>query len=270
MIATMLTLALVLAAQAPAAPAGDQAQLSKADADALIAGCAGRRFEAPVQVTVGGKVRRSKVKLCGKPGQSDADWARTLEDAVRNVEASPKMPSEARDQVIAALKAELAKLPKPAPAAAVVPLREAVPAPALRPPEYSSLPPLPPPSAVAPVARPLALKAASAPGPRPKLSFRCLTPGEGEGPCSTLERDSLLIVRADEDLGPGSRLRFLRRGDVRGEVALAPMARGKSVRLKLPKPVCSGVVRSQVEVQLVASGAAGTAFDAVGPLDLRC
>jgi hypothetical protein len=289
----MLTLALALGAQAQVAPpASGESGVSKAEAEALIAGCAGRRFEAPFEITIDGKVRRSKVKLCGKPGQSDAEWARTLEDAVRNVESNRTMPVAAKEQVVSAFKAELAKLPTAATAAAPLRLPGLQPRPAPTAPQYSSLPPLPVPGPAArpapppaeysslpplraPVpaagARPVVRAAASV--PKPRLTFRCLKPGEAEGPCSTLEPESLLIVRADEDLASGTSLRFVRRGALRSEVALAPMARGKSVRIKLPKPVCSGVVRSQVEVQLASgsrSGAPAVVAETLGPFDLRC
>jgi hypothetical protein len=290
MLVISLSLALALALQAPAASVtAPEPELSKSKVDALIASCPGRRFEAPFEVQVGGKVRRSSVKLCGKAGQTESEWARTLQDAVRNVESS-RMPPEAKEQVVTALRDELAKLSQAAPAAAaIVPLPAPIlaPAPAAPPAEYSALPPLPtpvpspspvsPPSeytaspalrAPAPVAAARPVVRAAAVAPRPRLSFRCLTAGEGgEAPCTGLERDSFLVVRADDELKPGSSLRFVRRGDVRSVVPLAPMSRGKSVKVRLPKPVCAGVVRSQVEIQLLGGG---SVVETIGPLELRC
>ncbi|HVM38514.1 MAG TPA: hypothetical protein VM265_09025 [Sphingomicrobium sp.] len=247
MIALSLSLALGLALQAQvAAPPPVESEVSRAEAEALLAGCAGRRFETPVETVVDGKVRQSRFKLCGKAGQTDADWARTLQDAGRNVEQS-RMPAGVKDQIISALQAELAKLPQAAPAASAAPLPAPVPPPAAR-----------PALGAAPVADP------------PRLSFRCMAARGGvAGPCREVGADSLLLVHADEELKAGSRLRFLRRGDVRGELALAPMARGKSVRVKLPAALCAGVIRSQVEIQLLGTPG-GTVARTVGPLDLRC
>ena len=46
-----------------------------------------RKFETTVEAVVDGKKRGSKVRLCGKEGQTDADWASTLKDAAKKVEA---------------------------------------------------------------------------------------------------------------------------------------------------------------------------------------
>lgn len=249
MIAFPLAMALALAVQAqPAARSSGQAEVSRTEAEALLAACGGRRFETPVEIAAEGKVRRSKVKLCGTPGQSDADWIRTLEDAVRNVDNS-RMPPAAKEQVIAAIRAEIARLLPATPVSA--------PGPALAP--AATTPP-----AAGPVGLGVAVAA------RPRLSVRCFTPGErGKAACSLLTRESLLIVRAEEGLGAGHRLRFVRRGDVRSELALGAMARGKSVRLELPEAVCAGVGRSRVDIQLIA-GAAGPPVQTIGPIDLRC
>lgn len=265
MIAFSLAMALALAVQAqPAAPSGGQSEVGKAEAEALLAGCGGRRFETPVEIAAEGRVRRSKVKLCGKAGQSDADWVRTLEDAVRNVDNS-RMPPAAKEQVIAALRAEIGRLVQAMATAA--PLPDPAPGPVQNSPTLRN-PATPVTAPTTAPARPVVPAAAILAGPR--VSFRCLTPGEGgEAKCNTLDRDGFLIVFADEELEAGHRLRFVRRGDVRSTIALAPMARGKSVRLKLPGAVCAGVVSSRLEVQLLGR-AAETVVQTLGPLSLRC
>ena len=52
----------------------------------------------------------SKVKLCGKQGQTDAEWAATLKDAAAKIEANPEMPQPVKDQLSRRAKAEIAKV----------------------------------------------------------------------------------------------------------------------------------------------------------------
>jgi hypothetical protein len=238
---------------------------------ALVTDCNAHKFETIVTVTVEGKPKPSKVKLCGKPGQSDADWLTTLRDAVDKVAANDKMSPAVKQQITTALNAEIAKVKTQVAATAAPPPIVALPPPAhatpfVRPPEYATLPPMP----TAPtVATPRLLASPAAPVARPRLTIRCLTPGDlaGEAPCLTLERDTLLTVRADENLAPGIALRFLRKGDDRGELALAQMTRGRSVRLKLPPRLCTGVSGSRVTIEVLSRGAVA---DSLGPYDLRC
>ena len=49
----------------------------------------------------------------------------------------------------------------------------------------------------------------------------------------------------------GTSLRFLRRGDDRGEIELALLRRGQSRRFGLPPRLCAGVAGSRVEIQIV-------------------
>jgi hypothetical protein len=78
-----------------------------------------------------------------------------------------------------------------------------------------------------------------------------------------------MTVRADENLTGGTGLRFLRRGDVRGEVTLAQMQKGRSFRFKLPPELCAGVSSSKVEIQILGLGSSRVA-DTLGPYPLRC
>ena len=251
------------AAAAPKSGASSQSAPTPA-MKALAESCNAHKFETEVEVGAAGKTRQSKVKLCGKVGQSDADWVNTLKDAANKIEANPTMARSVKDQIIAALNAEMARL---APVAvSIAPPVVAVPPPPM------ALPPLPPQPAVAARPRPPARVAAPA---KPQLSFQCFTPGElgFGGPCVTLENNTLLTVRAGEDLAGGARLRFLRDGNPRGEVAIGPMRRGQRLQFKLPQKICAGVARSQVEIQIFGGGSApgGTQpADTLGPYELRC
>jgi hypothetical protein len=90
----MVRVALTFAAAVLTA-AGAYAQSAEpetpADAKALIDACNAHRFETIVDTEVDGQPRKQKVKLCGKPGQNDADWVATLKDAVDKVAAYDKM-----------------------------------------------------------------------------------------------------------------------------------------------------------------------------------
>jgi hypothetical protein len=272
----LLLLALSMLAQAgPAAtPDAEEAEA------AVIANCAAHKFETTVQTTVAGKPRSSKVKLCGKVGQTDADWLRTLKDAADKVAANPQMSIAVKEQIVAALKVEIAKVSPTAeakpPAApfsstlADLPPPRAVVAPTNEIAEYSTLPPFPAPqpapSANGQVAAPPAL-------PAPRLTFRCLATNtlSAEGPCDLLERDTLLTVRADENLPGGTSLRFLRRGDNRGEIDLPALRSGQAQRFSLPAKLCSGVSGSRVQIEVVRStGKSSQVVDTRGPFELRC
>jgi hypothetical protein len=104
---------------------------------------------------------------------------------------------------------------------------------------------------------------------KPRLTIRCLSPGEsGAGSsCSSLDRATRLQVSADGDLGGGTSLRFLRRGDRRAELALAQMHQGEQFRTKLPPELCAGVASSQVQIQVVNSN---QVVETLGPYKLRC
>jgi len=50
--------------------------------DKLIQSCDAHKFETVVDLLVDGQPKKSKVKLCGVEGQSNADWIGTLKDAI--------------------------------------------------------------------------------------------------------------------------------------------------------------------------------------------
>jgi hypothetical protein len=278
----ILPFALLLAAQAAETPSPSA---RGADA-AMIANCNARMVEIPVTVIAKGVPKETKVKICGKVGQTQADWERTLQDALNKVSADGRMSPSIKDQIITGLKFEIAKLPATAktvpppqpqsqPGTLVAPSVATQLAP--KPPvdtgraEYSALPPMPAPLPAVSVAA----LAASAPPPlpAPKLTFRCLSTESvaGEGPCDMLERGMMVTVRADEDIAAGTSLRFLRRGENRAEIDLATLRRGQSQQFSLPARVCQGVTGSRVEIQVVrAAGSKNQVVDSRGPYELRC
>jgi hypothetical protein len=268
-------LALILAT-ASLAPAHAASQSPPPEEKALVESCAAHKFETTVRTMADGKVKSSKVKLCGKEGQTRADWVGTLKDAVKKVEANEAMAPAMKEQIATALNLEIARV-EAATAAASGPqtatvstlpneLPVAIVPPAETRPEYASLPPLP-----APVIASKPPPKAFTPGPKkPRLTIRCSVPGEAGGgsSCDSLERDTQLTIRADEDLAGGTSLRFLRRGDARGEIALAQMRQGQSLRSKLPSQLCAGVASSKVEIQILAGSS--QVVDTLGPYGLRC
>jgi hypothetical protein len=295
LIALALAVAPAIAGDSPPPPQMQQ----------LLQNCDAHKFETIIEVTVDGQLKHSRVKLCGTEGQSDADWVRTLKDAVAKTEANLQMPPAVRTQIVTALNSEIARLakgtgvalPPPRPSAkttaldgfsALPPLPEPKPAEtaaALPPPrmiavtpvsrDYSALPPMP----TAPTAPTRVLTGsvgASLPAlPRPRMQFICYTPGEtGEVPCADFTRDTLLTVRADEDLPAGTSLRFVLGGNARADVELAQLRKGKTERLALPPQVCSHIGGGTLEIRIVrsvpAAGPDGQEVGKDGPYDLRC
>jgi hypothetical protein len=248
-----------------------------AEAKPAVQNCAAHSFETMIQLTgPDGKPRSSKVKMCGTEGQSDADWIRTLQDAVKKTSLSPQMPGAAKEQIIAAVNAEIdrlnasalalpggtdiAKLSKPQPTRSDVPLSR----------DFGSLPPLPAPTAVAP---PNVLGAGGIGGAAPRLTLRCALAGDEDRPsdCDTIDKDTVLVLRADEAFPRGVAMRFVRSGDARGEVDLPALRLGQTANFRIPANVCRGVVRGRVEIQaLGVNSPSGTAAGTIGEYDLRC
>ena len=282
----LFLLALTLVAPLAAAPrkAAPKPAAPKPTAEEkLIQSCDAHKFETVVDVVVDGQPKKSKVKLCGVEGQSDAEWVGTLKDAVRKLEANKDMPAAQREQIVAAIKAEIGRLSivsAPVPAT-----REAVTLPATRlSRDYAALPPLPPPVAAPtvapPQARPVEMTqsqpAASVATPvrssvvaLPKLSFSCYAPGDigAEGPCAEFGRETLLTVRAKGNVPAGASLHFIRNGDDRGDVDLAPLSSGRTMRVALPREVCAGFGAGRLELQVVVNGSPAPTE---GPWPLRC
>ena len=254
----MIALALAAGAAPPVLaqekPAESTVEGNDLEALKLVTDCNARKFETVVEREVNGERQSSKVKLCGKQGQTDAEWVVTLKDAESKIEGNPKMPQSAKDQLSAALNAEIAKIEAgaSAPPAAIV---------AVEPPA-----PKPAPTTAAVVAT---APSATRDSKKPRLTIRCLSPGEsGAGSsCSTLDRATRLSILADSDLGTGTSLKFLRRGDERARLALAPMRQGETYRTKLPSELCAGVASTKIEIQVLGSG---QVVETMGPYSLRC
>lgn len=290
-----LIAATVGAAMAASAALAQDSAAPASEARQLVENCDAHKFETVVTDEVDGKPHQSKVKLCGKEGQTDADWIDTLKDAVEKLTANSEMRASMRDQIAAALKTEIARLEmksvkafatnpsaarsdalagitalpplpqsKPAQTALLPPPRTAPTAPRR---DYAALPPLPT-KPVAP-ARVLAGGAGSlaAALPRPRMSFICYNPGQAEGPCTGFSRDTLLTVRAGEDLPAGTSLRFVRDGDPQADVQLAQLKKGKTVRMTVPADVCRHVVGGKLELRIVR---AGQEVGSDGPYNLNC
>lgn len=271
----------------PAKPAAEApAELEKIvegdtpDRVAQIERCQGHKFETSVEIDPV-KKRSTRIKLCANPGATDADWVKTLEAAVVQIEQRA-MPPEARDELIARLNNEIARF-----ASAPKPLAEPSAAPSLlggdavarelagQPERYetSVLPPLPAPLGVA-NAKGASTNAVVVPPPqRPmRIGLKCLERGRsGAGSaCDYLDRDTILVVSAVEGLENGGLLRFRRRGESRGEVALAPLPGGQSTRIRLPGELCSGILSSKLEIEIYPVKSVGAAAARFGPYRLRC
>lgn len=245
-----------------------------AQMQSLLQNCDAHKFETVIEVDAGGAVKQSHVKLCGTEGQSDADWIRTLKDAVVKTQANQQMAPAVRHQIVTAIDNEIARLEgKPPPAtAALPPARSATGSSGLG--EYAALPPLP--TAPPPVVHVLPGGSAELPAlAMPRMTFSCMIPEEtADGPCTEFTRDMLMTVRADEDLPDGTSLRFVRSGDPRADVKLAQLKRGKSVQFSLPPEVCSHAAGGRLEIRVVrtvpATGPAGEEVGQDGPYNLRC
>lgn len=283
-------------AAAVAAPAKKTAppaaSAPSAEVKQLLDNCDAHKFETTVDSTVDGVPHRSKVKLCGKDGQTDADWIVTLKDAIAKLDANKDMDAGVRTQIVTAINAEIARLqsaPASQPAGALANDPGFGKAASSIAGEYSALPPLPaapppPPKVLAPAAsgaampamapvKPVPVAATSVAlvpaGPAPKLNYTCYSPGDlgGDAPCTGFDRETMLTVRAQADVPAGVALRFLRNGEQRAEVDLAQLHRGKSLRVALPSAVCAGVSDGSLQLQVVQNGAE---VKSDGPYSLRC
>jgi hypothetical protein len=293
----LLLLSAVLFAAVPAAAQNQPQAAPEASADApaanpqlktLLENCDAHKFETMVDTVVDGTPHRSKVKMCGKDGQSDSDWIQTLEDAISKLESNKDMQPAVREQIVTAVRAEITRLKgaSAAPASSdfsLAPRPRVTPAPISD--DYTVLPALPPrrsPQAVASAAETGTASSAVASGSppakrataplvpvaKPRLTISCIDPQyPGGADCVSLSRDTVLRVRAGEALPAGVLLRFLRSGQVRGEIRLGAMRNGRSVNFSLPREVCAGVVSAEVEMVVVRSG---QSVERRGPFLLRC
>jgi hypothetical protein len=246
--------------------------------------CPSFRFETVV-VTDASHKRGSRVRLCANAGASEADWVKTLEDAIKQVRDGP-MPAVAKADLISQIENEVARY-RPKPQAGSINLdvpagQSPVGAVTLGKDQLGSSTGLPEapfavsslPSLDRPKPAPGAAKAE--PSKPMVATVKCLSAGErGSGmTCDYFRKETVLALRAVRGLEDGAVIRFLRRGEERGEVDLDGLAPGRTARIALPAELCRGVATSKVEIAILpprsskafARGAAGR----LGPFGLRC
>lgn len=245
------------------------------DQVARIPSCEGYKFESLVEIDPITK-RSTRIKLCAYLGASDADWVKTLKSAIAQIEQRD-MPPEASQKLIGEMRIEISKYAATSNPATTVPGARpfvidpgavaTIAGPSERF-ETSVLPPLPDWKAAG-----AATAVIPTPAQRPmRITLKCLERGRtGTGEtCDILKSSTILAVSAVEGVEGGGTLRFRRRGEVRGEVALAPMQAGQSTRVKLPTELCRAVINSKVEIELVGLKSAAAVAARLGPYDLRC
>jgi hypothetical protein len=297
--AALIALTLTFVAPLAAAP---RKAAPKSDAmPKLIQSCDAHKFETVVDAMVDGQPHKSKVKLCGVEGQSDADWIGTLRDAIRKLEANKDMASATREQIVAAIQGEIARLSITGPSAPAKRESRAEAAPSLSR-DYATLPPLPAPPEIGALAEtpgaadpavgavrqdPTSVTtvpsyaanvppAAAAPVPAiplvaPRLTIDCESPGDlaGSGPCAGFERETVVTIRPGEDIPIGITLQFVRNGAAKGDIALDGLRKGRALRSNLPRDVCSGFGAGRLELRIVRA-ADGRVLQSEGPYALRC
>jgi hypothetical protein len=280
MIATLLlSLASVAEPATKVSPAPANGEITKEQAEARLATCGSRKFESVAEFSVAGKVKRSRLALCAQDSETNAEWIAKLEKARVSVQAQSSIPESARFKLLSDLGAEIDRLKNPpsiiavngdvdisakpkAKAEAAIPKNDFA---------ISTLPSMPTPKKGAntkfdptkPV-RPLTKK--------PQLTINCLNPGGAPARCTRMALDTALEVSADEDLASTVTLLFRRLdADRSGEVRLAQLKRGDSIKLKVPAEICKGVVLAEFDVQVTGPGSDGLRYsDVVGPFEKRC
>ena len=236
----------------------------------LLEYCDAHKFETMVEVQHRRGPPQFELKFCGNEGQSDADWIHTLKDAVEKTKTNlADAEGDARSDR-RAINAEIARRRgTPGASVTVPPPRQTIAKPAA--PDYAPLPPRP--TAAGTIQGSREGSAGLPPLPKPRISFICFNPSDvGEGPCTGFERDTMLTVRADEDLPAGTSIRFVRDGDAKADVQLAQLQRGKSMRFSLPSDVCShwGAAPSRFASCAAPTGPSGQVVGKDGPYNLRC
>ena len=226
----------------------------------------------------------AKVTLCSKKDATSDELVKMFESAAATLSQNLRMAPEKRDDLVSQMRAKAAEvragkaaatasLGLTPPPLSLTPLRPATPT--ERAPEYTVLPPLPAPKPAVATSAASAAASTSLALARPQLKIECFNVADlaGAGPCDFMERETILKVLAGEAVPAGTSLRFLRRGDLRAEINLAQLGRGKSAQFVLPREVCSGVAESKVEIQIVRrakASDAGQVVDSMGPYFLRC
>ncbi len=246
------------AAAAPADPLAAQPETSDFDLARereKVRECEGEKFV----FAWGAGARPTRVTLCSNKGASSEEVVGMLEEAAAKIEVS-SIPEDRRNALVQQIRAKIAELEKKTPSAeAGTPASALTTQPDARPlsGQLPFIPPPGPPPVTAP-AVPVAKAPIPAPRPpaaalpKPNLKFECMSAEfRSGGPCITLSRDTILIVKAADALQGGARLQFVRNGDIRSEQPLGQLRKGQSVRLAIPSEVCSGVSETEVELRVI-------------------
>jgi hypothetical protein len=279
-------------AAAPEQPPSAE-ELSSSRVQEALSKCGERRFLSVAEALVDGDKRRATILLCAKTGDSDAQWAATLEKSAAQIAASPQVTDESKLRLRGEFAAAVAKARAgPVPGVAAVTggtgatgLSGVAAIPSVKMPDRRPrTAPLPAADAlvanVPPLPAPLPPRAAQASLlanmlPQPRISIRCLESGEA-GPgmeCDEVRLNTILLVRADENFPSPATLRFMRNGDARADQSLGSMRKGQVARLRLPSDVCRGVVRSEIELETVVTDPRTKSEQSrrsLGPVMLRC
>ena len=94
----------------------DGAEKGREEKDIAIADCAvgGRKFATENDVTdANGRLRKSKIVICGAPDITDAEMAKKLSEARSRIAKDMEKAGEAREKALAALDKEIARLNGP-------------------------------------------------------------------------------------------------------------------------------------------------------------
>jgi hypothetical protein len=92
---------------------GDKAGGVEIDEGTFVANCGeGRKFESVAKTGDGDKQNVNKIVLCADKDESQAQWEKTLRDALARLEANKDMPSEGKAKIMADLRSEIAKTGK--------------------------------------------------------------------------------------------------------------------------------------------------------------
>lgn len=100
----------VIVKQVVRAEDGKEIEGATPEAVAVMAQCDAHKFETSAVVGEGASKRVTKLKLCAKAGESDAQWVVTLRQALDRLQGMDQIAPASRAQIADQLKAEIAKL----------------------------------------------------------------------------------------------------------------------------------------------------------------
>jgi hypothetical protein len=89
---------------------GDKAERTEIDETTMVANCGGgRKFESVAQSGEGDRKNVNKIVLCADKAETQAQWDKTLRDALARIESDKNLPSEGKAKIMADLRNEIAK-----------------------------------------------------------------------------------------------------------------------------------------------------------------